>query len=147
MAILAASTTEPKVGLPHGSHRVPITSQVLGFAFQTQQAVRSLSQYLFLRAYFAVSFVVYYVVFVTQILTSQTYLASRFAAARTASTIKSTYLTIWNSRKLRRLRKRLEFEFFVLILSPSGNNLFLMVFWPGWLLIAAAVWALSIWAT
>ncbi|KAB5523826.1 hypothetical protein GE09DRAFT_481392 [Coniochaeta sp. 2T2.1] len=147
MAILAASTTEPKVGLHQGSNHAPITSQVLRFAFQTQQAIRSLSQYLFLGAYFAASFVVYYVVFVTQILTSQSYLASRFAAVRTASALKSAYLAVWNSGKIRRLRKRIEFEFFVLILSPSGNNLFLMVFWPGWLLIAAAVWGLSIWAT
>lgn len=144
MVILAASTMEPNVALRQGSKRISIAGHVLEFALQSQRAIRSLSQYLFLRTYFAVSFVVYYVLFITQIFTFQSYLASRFVAFKTTSTLKSMCRAVWSSRKIKRLRKQIEFEFFVLILSPSGNNLFLLVFWPGWLLIAAAIWALSL---
>ncbi|OIW32283.1 hypothetical protein CONLIGDRAFT_264640 [Coniochaeta ligniaria NRRL 30616] len=146
MVILAASTMEPNVAVRQGSKQISIAGHVLKFAFQLQQAIRSLSQYLFLRAYFTASLVVYYVLFITQIFTFQSYLASRFVALKTASTLKSMLGAVWNSRRLKRLRKRIEFEFFAMILSPSGNNVFLLVFWPGWLLIAAAVWGLSIWA-
>ncbi|KAH8912682.1 hypothetical protein BR93DRAFT_93519 [Coniochaeta sp. PMI_546] len=146
MVILAASAMEPNVAVRQVYKQISVTGHVLKFAFQLQQALRSLSQILHLRMYFATNFVVCYVFFITQIFTSQSYLASRFVARETASILRSMTRAVWNSRKIKRLRKRIEFEFFVLILSPSGNNLFLLVFWPGWILIAAAVWGLSMWA-
>jgi len=53
----------------------------------------------------------------------------------------------WNSKQSRRLRKKVEFEFFVLILG-SGNGVILMMFWPGWILVALVylVYLLCSWA-
>ncbi|KAJ9162221.1 hypothetical protein NKR19_g1564 [Coniochaeta hoffmannii] len=146
MVLLAASTMEPNVALHQNSRQTSIAGQVPRFAFRSQQAIRALAQYLLLRIYFAASFTLNYTLLVTQIFTFGSYSTSRFLAVRTTSALKSMCGAIWNSRRIRRLRKRIEFEFFVLILSPSGNNLFLLLFWPGWLLIAAAAWSLSIWA-
>ena len=146
MAILAASTMEPNVALHQRSRHTSIAGQVPRFAFQSQQAIRSSAQHLLLRTYFAASFTLYYILMVTQIFTFGSYSTSRFLAVRTTSALKAACGAVWNSRRIRRLRKRIEFEFFVLILSPSGNNLLLLLFWPGWLLIAAAVWSLSTWA-
>ncbi|KAI1157376.1 hypothetical protein F5B18DRAFT_645289 [Nemania serpens] len=49
----------------------------------------------------------------------------------------------WDSKHARRLRKKIEFEFFTLILGV-GNNLFLVILWPGWGILALV--ALIIWA-
>ncbi|KAI0188264.1 hypothetical protein EV127DRAFT_131191 [Xylaria flabelliformis] len=38
---------------------------------------------------------------------------------------------LWDSKHGRQLRKKVEFEFFTLILG-GGNNLCLILFWPGW---------------
>lgn len=146
MVILAASTMEPNVALSQDSRQMSVAGQVLRFAFHSQQAIRALTQYVFLRTYFAASLSVYYVLFVTQIFTLQSYSTSRFVAISTSSAFKSKCRAVWNSARIKRLRKRIEFEFFILILSPSGNNLFLLLFWPGWLLIAAVVGSLSLWA-
>lgn len=53
----------------------------------------------------------------------------------------------WNSKQSRRLRKKLEFEFFVLILG-CGNGFILMIFWPGWILVGLVyfIYLLCSWA-
>lgn len=64
----------------------------------------------------------------------QVYLIAKDLAARSASVLGDVARSIWNSSQGRRLRKKLEFEFFVLILG-CGNSLCLAVFWPGWFII------------
>lgn len=146
MVLFAAPTMGPNSALRQDSRLSSVAGQVLRFASRSQQALISVTQSLFLRAYFAAIFALYYVLFVAQIFVFQTYSASRFVAVRATSALVSKCQTVRNSRRITRLRKRIEFELFVLILSPSGNNLFLLLFWPGWLVIAAAVGCLSIWA-
>ncbi|KAI0022465.1 hypothetical protein F4780DRAFT_173490 [Xylariomycetidae sp. FL0641] len=51
---------------------------------------------------------------------------------------------LWESKRIRRLRKKLEFEFFTLILGSGGNSLCLMIFWPGWAIVALVVLLMSI---
>ncbi|KAK4227417.1 hypothetical protein QBC38DRAFT_337742, partial [Podospora fimiseda] len=70
------------------------------------------------------------------------YLVGTTVAWRTLTTSKlvaSTALQLlwiaWDSKRSRRLRKRLEFEFFVLLLGPLGNMMFLMAFWAGWVML------------
>lgn len=64
----------------------------------------------------------------------QIYLTAKDLATRSASVLGEVVWTAWNSSQGRRLRKKLEFEFFVLILG-CGNSLCLAVFWPGWFII------------
>ncbi|KAI1266961.1 hypothetical protein F5Y18DRAFT_353272 [Xylariaceae sp. FL1019] len=56
----------------------------------------------------------------------------------------STTRMLWNTRAIRRLRKKFEFEFFVLILGGGGNNLFLVIFWPGWIILGCLAFAISV---
>lgn len=51
----------------------------------------------------------------------------------------------WDSKQGRRLRKKLEFEFFVLILG-CGNAFCLLLFWPGWILIGMVYMIYLIWS-
>jgi hypothetical protein len=46
------------------------------------------------------------------------------------------------SKRIRKLRKKLVFEFMTLILGSGGNNMCLLLFWPGWWLIAIVVMAI-----
>lgn len=64
----------------------------------------------------------------------QIYLIAKDLATRSASVLGDVAWSAWNSSQGRRLRKKLEFEFFVLILG-CGNSLCLAVFWPGWFII------------
>ncbi|KAI3395855.1 hypothetical protein diail_792 [Diaporthe ilicicola] len=66
--------------------------------------------------------------------TLQTYLVAKDLTTRSASVLSETVWSAWNSSHVRRLRRKLEFEFFVLILG-CGNSLCLAVFWPGWFVI------------
>ncbi|KAL0466228.1 hypothetical protein QR685DRAFT_107547 [Neurospora intermedia] len=50
--------------------------------------------------------------------------------------------SIWDSRKARQIRKKIEFEFFVWILGPGGNLLCFLL-WPGWIVLGVMVWGLS----
>ncbi|KAI1123457.1 hypothetical protein F5Y10DRAFT_54261 [Nemania abortiva] len=54
---------------------------------------------------------------------------------------------LWDGQYGRRLRKKMEFEFFTLILGGGGNNLCLFLFWPGWAVLALVAFILSVWFT
>ncbi|KAK3991045.1 hypothetical protein QBC44DRAFT_210482, partial [Cladorrhinum sp. PSN332] len=69
------------------------------------------------------------------------YLVGTTVAWRTLTSSKLVAVTAlqlmwmaWDSKRSRRFRKRLEFEFFVLILGPLGNMMLLLLFWPGWVI-------------
>ncbi|KAI1748414.1 hypothetical protein F4782DRAFT_534388 [Xylaria castorea] len=51
---------------------------------------------------------------------------------------------LWDCTQGRQLRKKVEFEFFTLILG-GGNNLCLVLFWPGWAIVAVVTLVLSAW--
>lgn len=54
---------------------------------------------------------------------------------------------VWDGKHGRRLRKKIEFEVFTLILG-GGNNLCLVLFWPGWCILGLsglALFMISTW--
>lgn len=75
-----------------------------------------------------------HLVFGCSVAALQTYLVAKDLTTRSASVLGEISWSVWNSSQGRRLRKKLEFEFFVLILG-CGNSLCLAVFWPGWFII------------
>lgn len=75
-----------------------------------------------------------HLVFGCSVAALQTYLVAKDLTTMSASALGEITWTAWNSSQVRRLRKKLEFEFFVLILG-CGNSLCLAVFWPGWFVI------------
>ncbi|KAK0717870.1 hypothetical protein B0T26DRAFT_305152 [Lasiosphaeria miniovina] len=73
-------------------------------------------------------------------------LASKTFAMASYGLTKQLCWTVWDSRRSRRVRKRIEFEFFALVLGPSGNILLQLLFWPGWLapaLVLGWLWVQS----
>ncbi|PHH89876.1 hypothetical protein CDD83_5049 [Cordyceps sp. RAO-2017] len=47
---------------------------------------------------------------------------------------------LWPSRHAQLIRNRLFYEFALFVLG-GGNTLILLLFWPGWLLVGLACWA------
>lgn len=70
--------------------------------------------------------------------------ARELALASTAALARLAW-SAWDSKPGRRLRKKLEFELFVLILG-CGNGFCLVLFWPGWFLIGLAYLVFLIWS-
>ncbi|KAI1634056.1 hypothetical protein F4809DRAFT_544649 [Biscogniauxia mediterranea] len=68
----------------------------------------------------------------SQIVASQLILTSIRFLSTISTALKRIGSAAWNAKRTRRFRKKLEFEFFTLILSSGGNCLCLMMFWPGW---------------
>ncbi|KAK4184676.1 hypothetical protein QBC35DRAFT_477034 [Podospora australis] len=112
------------------SNVISALSPLVQHALQLQQLISTIALHLFVRAYFAVYLV-----------TSATLEASMSIARRALILSKWLGQKTWKSRRATRLRKRLEFELFVLLVGPCGNMLFLMLFWPGWLALGLALWA------
>ncbi|RYC58388.1 hypothetical protein CHU98_g7814 [Xylaria longipes] len=75
----------------------------------------------------------------------QTFQAARGIVYYSIRLSKQAARRLWDSTHGRRLRKKIEFEFFTLILGGGGNNLCLVIFWPGWGILAVATLVLSAW--
>ncbi|KAK5634044.1 hypothetical protein RRF57_009758 [Xylaria bambusicola] len=73
----------------------------------------------------------------------QTWQATRPMVYHAAKLFEQVIWRLWDSAQIRRLRKKIEFEFFTLILGAGGNNLCLVIFWPGWAIIGLALFAFS----
>lgn len=86
-----------------------------------------------------------YLLFGCNVFALQTFLAIRNVALMSTAALGNLAWSAWNSKPGRRLRKKLEFEFFVLILG-CGNGVCLLVFWPGWILIGLAYFVYLIWS-
>lgn len=67
-------------------------------------------------------------------------IATKYSAFHSFNMSTQAVASAWNSKNVQRLRKKLWYEFAVFILG-SGNMVFLMLFWPGWWVLAGACWA------
>ncbi|KAK8043072.1 hypothetical protein PG994_013555 [Apiospora phragmitis] len=71
-------------------------------------------------------------------------LPSKFVAWQTLVASRVASHTAYNCKSVRRLRKKLEYEFFTFVLGSGGNSLFCIMFWPGWWIlgfVALAIWS------
>lgn len=142
MTLLAAPRTGPGVSLSRQTDVISTLSPIVQSALQFQQLIGSAAFHLFVRTYFAATLVATTSLWATKGIVWRTIFATRLLAARTLDVTRRLVWALWDSRRGRRLRKRIEFELFVLILGPGGNALFLMLFWPGWLMLAFLAWGL-----
>ena len=126
---MAASTVTMK---PSGlsvspSDVIPTLAPTLRFALQSQRALSTASLFVVLRTYLIAS----QILLATQSVAFRSLVASSYVLAEVAAFWRMLCWSVWNSQPTRRLRKKVVFEFFTLILG-SGNNFCLVVFWPGW---------------
>lgn len=75
----------------------------------------------------------------------QTMLVTRDFAVASAAALTRLVWSAWDSKTGRRLRRKLEFEFFVLILG-CGNGFALIIFWPGWIFVGLVYLAYMMWS-
>lgn len=146
MAILAASRKEPSVSLRTRLDLLGSLRPTLDFSLRLQQLATTASLFLILRACFLGSIVLSHLWLVCRVLSVQAFLTTRLLGLTIGRLAKSAVWRLWRSKAVRRLRKKLVMEFFVLVLGPSGNALVLVIFWPGWLVLAGLVWLAWIWA-
>jgi hypothetical protein len=142
MALLAASRTAPSVSLSPRSDVISALYPFVNSALQFQQLLGSAAFHLLVRTYFAAAMVATLSLWASKSIAWGTFLASRVVAARSLFLAKRLAWTAWDCKRARRFRKRLQFELFVLLLGPGGNTLLLMIFWPGWLMLAFLGWGI-----
>ncbi|KAM7187338.1 hypothetical protein V8F20_011002 [Naviculisporaceae sp. PSN 640] len=147
MALLAATTKEPSVALrqQQKSHQVSplvILGPLLNHALQFQQILSAATCMLFLRSYFAARLIATSLLIASRVIAFRAFITSRFLAIGATGLSRWVLRRVWTSRRSRRFRKNLELEIYQLLLGPLGNAMFLMLFWPGWLVLAVIVRAI-----
>ena len=142
MALLAAPRTAASVSLSRRSDVNTTLYPLVKSALQFQQLIGSAAFHLFIRTYFAATLVATTSLWASKSIAWRTVYATRLLAARSLAVTRRLAWALWDCKQSRRLRKRIEFELFVLILGPGGNALILMMFWPGWLMLAFLAWVL-----
>ncbi|KAK0620892.1 hypothetical protein B0T14DRAFT_238544 [Immersiella caudata] len=142
MNILAAPTSKPNVVLQPSLDVISSLGPLVNLAVWFQQILSSATLLLFLRTYLAVRVIGAAILFGSRIAALNALFASRLLAMKSAAMTQQTLTALWDSKTLRRLRKKIEYEFFALILGPMGNLMCLLLFWPGWAVLGAMGWFL-----
>lgn len=141
-----STTTATRSATTLLGHLRPLLSTTLKTLYQTHRLLFSLlfstTTLLLLQGFSLLSSVLQLLAlstsFATKLILYRSLLFTRTAIMETASLTWN----IWDSRKARQIRKKIEFEFFVWILGPGGNLLCFLL-WPGWLVLGFMIWALS----
>jgi hypothetical protein len=142
MNILAAPTSKPNVVLQPSLDVISSLGPLLNLAIWFQQILSSATLLLFLRTYLAARVIGAALLFGSRVAALNAFFASRLLALKSATMTQQALTMLWNSQTSIRLRKKLEYEFFVLILGPTGNLMCLLLFWPGWVVLGAMGWFL-----
>lgn len=131
---------------PHPSALLPTTSSAniltilspalthsLYLAAILQRLLSTTTLFLFLRAYLSSLFILRQTFYATQLLLIQSYHASALLARGTYPIVKMGGRRGWKATE--KFRKKLFFEFTAFVLGSGGNQLLLLVFWPGWVVL------------
>ncbi|KAI1740223.1 hypothetical protein F4680DRAFT_124294 [Xylaria scruposa] len=130
-AVVATSASTPTTGPHHGS-------RIFTNLVSALQLTRLLS--LFLQA----SVLAFGLLYLSLFASVQIFQAARTIMYHSIQFSKQAAWRLWDSKHGRQLRKKVEFEFFTLILG-GGNNLCLIIFWPGWPIISVVTLVLLAW--
>lgn len=140
-SLLAASKVEPLVSINPRSTVIGRLWPALAFAVRFQYMISSFSSFLYIQTYFVASLAVVNALYASRFLAIQAYIATRFGAFHGFNMSAKALADFWDAKTTRMLRKKLFYEFAVFILG-SGNPIILLLFWPGWLVVGGASFAL-----
>lgn len=136
MDFIAAPTKDPRATIQQGSNVVAtILNPVIVAALECQRLVGAAALFLCIRG----RWLALHMLCTSQIVASQAYVSSRFVWQH----LRLIQRVIWEARAVRRLRKKIAFEFITLMLGSGGNSLCLVIFWPGWWVLGLIVWGVQ----
>ncbi|CAM1510815.1 Fc.00g083280.m01.CDS01 [Cosmosporella sp. VM-42] len=141
VALLTASKVEPGASISPRSDIIRLLGPTLKIALRFQSLIGSVSIFLCLRTYFLASVAFAGVLYASKIVALQAFVATKTGAFHGLTMSGKAIIGAWNSKRVQALRQKLWYEFAIWVLG-SGNTFILMVFWPGWWVLAGAVWAL-----
>jgi len=144
MAIIAAPTVEPLAIARHKSDLVPIRGPGLEFVLRCHSAVNAWSLLLAQWLIFASCRGVSMTMSVAKISITQSATLVGLILHNTAILARYAAWRIWNTKRVKRWRRKIVFEFMVVVLGP-GNLFIVLVMWPGWILLGIVVWSVLGW--
>lgn len=134
MAMIPTPTNERPALLSQHSDIIIASGSLLRTTLQCRELLSSLTFFVALRSYL----IAQHFVLLSKFVAIQAAVASKSLILHTAKGSIDVAQIVWNSSGIKRLRKKLELEFFTFILG-GGNSLFLMMFWPGWCFLGAMI--------
>ncbi|KAG8673353.1 hypothetical protein FPOAC2_06796 [Fusarium poae] len=138
--LLTASKVDLSVPTYPRSNITRLIGPSLQIALRFQSLVGSISIFLCLRVCYVASITFASVLYASKTVTFKAFVAAKFSAFHSFNMSSQALASAWNSKKVQRLRNKIWYEFAVFVLG-SGNLIFLMLFWPGWWVLAGAGWA------
>ncbi|KFA61725.1 hypothetical protein S40285_10108 [Stachybotrys chlorohalonatus IBT 40285] len=142
VGILTTSRVEPSVSINRNSDALAYLSSTLPYATVVHHALGSVSLFLCMQAYVTACAAFSIALYASKILAFQAYIATKYSAYHARIVSAWALAEVYRSKTLERLRKKLFFEFATFVLGGCGNGLFLVVFWPGWIVIGGASFAM-----
>ncbi|OPB42548.1 hypothetical protein A0O28_0036660 [Trichoderma guizhouense] len=137
VTLLTASRLEPTVAIRPHSTVVARLGRTLAIPLQLHHRFKHISSFICLQSYFISS-----ILFIsTRHAFFYAFIASAFLLKHVFAMTTKAIVDAWDSKSIQKIRARIFYEFAVFILG-CGNAIFLIVFWPGWLLIGGALFAL-----
>ncbi|KHN99356.1 uncharacterized protein MAM_03054 [Metarhizium album ARSEF 1941] len=140
-SLLAASRVEPVVSINPRSTVIGRLWPLLAFAARFQYIISSFSSFLYIQTCFVTSLAVVSALCASRFLTIRAYVATESGAVHAFNMSAKAFANLWDAKTTRVLRRNLFYEFAVFILG-SGNSIILLLFWPGWLVVGGATFAL-----
>ncbi|KAF5018239.1 hypothetical protein F66182_9802 [Fusarium sp. NRRL 66182] len=138
--LLTASKVDLSVATHPRSDITRLIGPALQIALRFQSLVGSITVFLCLHACFLASTASATTLYASKIVILNVFIATKFSVYHGFNMSSRAAVGIWNSKNIQKLRRKLWYEFAVFILG-SGNLIFLMLFWPGWWVLAGACWA------
>ncbi|KAI1653506.1 hypothetical protein F4813DRAFT_250607 [Daldinia decipiens] len=124
VAIIAAPTKEPQAVTNPSSSIIAISLPTLVVILRCQRVLAAGS----LSLHTKIIWFVWQFSQVVRIFASQVYSVLKLSRYHAAILGR----TIWKTKSIQHLRKKIVFELFTLMLGSCGNSLCLVLFWPGW---------------
>ncbi|KAL7795123.1 hypothetical protein V8C37DRAFT_408813 [Trichoderma ceciliae] len=141
LTLLTASRLEPTVTFrPHSTVIVRL-GRAFALLLQLHHRFQHISLFICTQSYFVSCALLIGTLYVCKHLLFYAFAASAFIFKHGFAMSTKTIFHVWDSRRVQRVRARLFYEFAVFILG-CGNAMFIVLFWPGWLLLGGACFAL-----
>ncbi|OAA63806.1 hypothetical protein ISF_04515 [Cordyceps fumosorosea ARSEF 2679] len=138
--ILTASRVEP-LSQHHHATIISRMGPTLAYAVHLHNIIGSLSVFLCWRAYLLASISLAGAYWAARILAFHALVATKVGAFHGATASIRAAAAVWDMKTTRMLRDKLFYEFALFVLG-AGNGLFLLVLWPGWIVIGGTSFVL-----